>query len=450
MSAAGGRRKRRLRNALLALVILLLIVPVAGHTKDTPSTCADVCDVLTASSCTITTVHDVAVGSKIECTNARDIAVNGGELRVHDGVFSIGGRSLTMSNGGKITADCPQSFSPIGFEVTVADDIVLVAASQAKLSARCGVAGGFVSLIARDGITIDALGIDVNGTAAGAPGGSARLSAGGTVSVRADVTADATQGVATGGNIYVGGTTVDIQAELRAKGFGTGTEERPGGLIELEADGDVTVMAGGGLNVGSGQGSGGHVAITAGGVADVRRPVRAWGTGGSIGRGGSVEIVANQVKVDTDVTATGGRRGGRIVLDAGTGGVTLGTAGSATLDVTGGNNERGGTIHIAARGGHVTLGGSATLHVTGGSGAEGGRIGILAEDVTTNAGTRLYANGATPDRGGEIEITGRGVMTLSGTMDANNQGSKTFVYRSTAPTVSPSITGYQLVHMPQI
>ena len=448
---AAGVRVSHARNGLAWYGAAVAALASTVAAKDLPSTCQDICDTLTATACMVSTVHDVVVGSAIDCTTARDVTVSGsGEIRVHDGMLSLRAKSITLTSGGKITADCPQAFVPTGFELIVADDFTMVAGGGAKLSARCDAAGGTVAVSAYDAITVAALGIDANGTGLDAPGGSIRLAAGGTVSLLADLSADATQGLASGGVISVHGDTVDVQGEIRARGYGTGSDERPGGDIEIAADSTVTITSGAGVNVGSSQGSAGHIGISAGTLADIRRPLKAQGTGGAIGEGGTIEIAANQVKVDTDLVVTGGRRGGRVEIDAETGGVIIGTAGSATIDATAGANERGGAIHVAARDGNATLGGSATLYVSGGSGAEGGRIDVEAVDVTTNSGTRLYANGAIPDRGGQIEITARGLMTLDGTMEANNQGSKTFIYTSQTPNISSSITGYELVLMPYI
>jgi hypothetical protein len=220
-----------------------------------------------------------------------------------------------------------------------------------------------------------------------------------------------------------------------------------GGDIRLEASGDVAVTAGGGLDVRSAQGAGGDIAIHAGGLADLQRPLKAMGTSGSRGAGGTVEVFAAEIRLNADVTLTGGRRGGSIELEALGGGLSVGTTGAATLDVTGNTGEAGGRIALAARGGNVTLGPSATLRASGGTGAAGGRVDLAGEAVTTNGGTAIYANGAAPDHGGAIEITARGLMTLDGTIEATTGGSKTFIYKDTVPDIDPGITGYELVQI---
>jgi hypothetical protein len=64
--------------------------------KDVPTTCADACDTLTSSACTVTTTHDdIVAGSDIDCTSARTITVDGGILKVHDGYFTLRGKDLT-------------------------------------------------------------------------------------------------------------------------------------------------------------------------------------------------------------------------------------------------------------------------------------------------------------------------------------------------------------------
>jgi len=431
--------------------VVLCVAVLAGSTalgKDPALACSDICDTLTATTCAVTTVHEIAAGADIDCTGARDISLSGsGELRVHDGQFAVRGKSITLGSGARIDADCPQGFVPVGYRLIVDEDLIMVAASQAKLEARCTKQGGRIVVDAGGDITIDALGADASGDAPGAPGGAVRLAAGGTVSIDADLQASATQGAAAGGVVHVAGGTITVDAELRARGSGTSTVELPGGEIRLEAAGDVTVASGGGLNAGSAKGAGGIIGINAGGIADVRQPLKATGTSASVGVGGSVGILADEIKVSADITVTGGRMGGTIALQGLEGGVVVGTTAAAVLDATGNTNQHGGTVSIASQGGDVVLGSSATVHATGGSGAEGGRVIVDGVNVTTSSGTKLYADGAAPAGGGEIEITARAAMDLDGTVQANNQGSKTFIYKDTVPVIDTGITGYELLQM---
>jgi hypothetical protein len=169
--------------------------------KDVPTTCQDLCSTYTSTLCVITAIHDVVAGSVVDCTSARDIQIAGGELRIHDAQFVLRGKSLLLSSGGKITADCPQSFARIGFTVDVVNAINQPANGNGKLTARCGVAGGRIQLTAGGAVTIAGLGIDANGTAPNAPGGTVRIASDSTVTISTDVTAEATGGKAPGGTI---------------------------------------------------------------------------------------------------------------------------------------------------------------------------------------------------------------------------------------------------------
>jgi hypothetical protein len=192
------------------------------------------------------------------------------------------------------------------------------------------------------------------------------------------------------------------------------------------------------------------VTIEAGDLVDVRKPIHTRGTSGSGGMGGSVLLSGAQVKVDNDLIAIGGKDGGTIRLEADGGGITVGTGSQpTTLDVTGSNGGKAGIIAVGARGSHVTLGAQARLHATG-SGAAGGLARLAGVDVTTNAAAQIDADGAAPDQGGVIEVEARGALTLAGTIQANHEGSLTFLYRDGTPTIAGSITDYDLVQLPAL
>ena len=439
----GGRAGRVVVWAALSSAPLLVAA------KDVPTTCSDICDTLTSSSCEVTTTHDdIVAGSDIDCTSARTITVDGGTLKIHDGIYALRGKSLTLENGGKLIADCPQSFTNIGFRVVVDETISFVASSGGKMEGRCGVGGGHIALEAGGDVSIDALGIDVNGTQVSGPGGSVSIVSDGDVAILADVTAEATGGIAEGGSIEVEADgDISVQAALKVKGYGNSGNELPGGEISLQAGGDISVTAGSGLNAETAAGGGGEISLEAGGILDVRKPLEARGTSGSEGVGGSIYLVGEQVKLDNNATVIGGHDGGTIQLEARGGGITVGTTGTATtLDATGNTGEEGGEIILRAGGSNVTLGTNATLAVTGaGSGAAGGQVDVSGIDVTTASGTQVFANGASPDQGGAIRVVARGAMDLDGTIQANSGGTVTFVHRDGTPTIDSGITGYDLV-----
>ena len=388
-------------------------------------------------------IHDVVPGSVIDCTAARDIQVTG-ELRVHDGQFALIGKSLTLS--GKLVADCPQGFGPIGFAVRVVETITQPASQGGKLTARCGEGGGRIDLEAGGAITLAGLGIDANGTAADAAGGTVHLASDGAVTIAAAVTADASGGAARGGTIEIQGTTITVQAAVSVQGYGAGTLEAPGGTIGLDAEDDVVIASGTGLDARTAKGSGGEIEIEAGDLVDVDSPLRAQGTSGSAGLGGTIEVVGARVAIDHDVNASGGHEGGAIAVTAHGGGITIGTGTQATeLDVTGASGERGGQITVDARGSHVLLGPRTKLLATGDG--EGGTIGVSGIDVESDAGAILKANGASPNEEGLIEVTARGALTLAGTVEANYDGTLEFWYRTGTPAIDSGITGYTLTEL---
>jgi hypothetical protein len=436
------RRQPTVLRAASLVTASVLLLATSAIAKDVTTSCADVCTTYTATLCVVTAVRDVLGGSNVDCSTARDIVIDGGELRVHDSWFFLRGKSLTLLNGGKITADCPQSFEPIGFGVYVTAGMTMAAGSQAKLSARCEKRGGRVEVEAGGDVIVDALGIDANGTAADASGGYVRLDAAGDVTLFADVSAEATGGTAHGGTIVVrAGDDLGVHGELRVKGYGDTSQERLGGDIALEARGDVLVPSGGGLDATSAQGGGGTVVISAGALADIARPVKARGTSGSNGAGGTVEIFGDTVRVNSDVTVAGGRQGGAIELVSRGGGVSIGTSAVATFDASGNAGDLAGRIAVVARGGSVTIGNNAVLQAVGNSGGSGGTVELRGTGVTTNGATQVDASGGGFDRPGTVDVITSGQLTLTGTMS----GAKTFFYRAGTPSISGSITGYELI-----
>jgi hypothetical protein len=165
---------------------------------------------------------------------------------------------------------------------------------------------------------------------------------------------------------------VAIAATLSAQGYGQTSGEATGGEIAISARGDVTISGGTGLLAMTAQGAGGTIAITAEGLVDVDKPLKAQGTSGSAGIGGSVTIEADQIALDHDVNVAGGHDGGGVELEAGGGGLTIGTASQATvIDARGNSGEAGGEVRIRARGSHITVGAQATVYVSGVSGTGG-------------------------------------------------------------------------------
>jgi len=237
------------------------------------------------------------------------------------------------------------------------------------------------------------------------------------------------QAVATAGSIQVGS---DARIDLRGTQvpFDDVTRDAPGGTIQLQASGPISLLSGSVLDVsGSSTGSAGTIFITSGGQASLAGDLR--GAGGSAGRGGSLFLDAGSTESDAafltllgklgsggfddtvslrlrtqdllvpagstlkahqvvlwtelgsvtlagSIDASGATSGGSIEV---VGGAGLGVLGSARLDAHGATGEAGtaGRIELAATGGRLDVAPGAAMDVSGG--ASGGLVVFRAQRV---------------------------------------------------------------------
>jgi len=264
------------------------------------------------------------------------------------------------------------------------------------------------------------------GTAAGADGGTATITADGPVLIDGDALSINLRG----GNDAEGGTAiltsntdaVDVLKRIDCSG---GAYD--GGSIALNSGTNVTVLApldvqgGGGSSIGFGWG--GYVDITAGNDILLAGNILASGPTGTLneggGDGGWVTFVAgNNIAVGADITATGGVDGWGGFFDASAGG-NYGHANGA-INVRGtGTDAIGGDITIAAAGA-VQIAGLMDAQGPSSAYAWGGTVEVAGElGVNMSGEVRVHSNTA-----GTIVVDApRGGAVISGRLEADGRGS---------------------------
>jgi hypothetical protein len=206
------------------------------------------------------------------------------------------------------------------------------------------------------------------------------------------------------------------------------------------------------VNAGTTGADGGEITMEARGTLRCSRPLKARGGGGA-STGGTVELEAEQIFVDGDITATGGYAGGEIQLQSRGGRIEIGSSATSpiVLDVAGGNGGEGGRLAVDSAGNDVVVAVQARLSATnGGSSGPGGNVTIAGVAVTAAAGSQILADG-TVTNGGLVHVQTRDTATLDGTVRATG-GVVDVVYRSTPPTLGPGVvcpcTQTQVANLP--
>ena len=137
--------------------------------------------------------------------------------------------------------------------------------------------------------------------------------------------------------------------------------------------------------------------------------------------GGEVLLTAQSTRsVLTNVINTTGmieavaahQENGEIVLDAGTGNVTLGP--SSVLDASG--DQGGGTISVT--GGNITVAQGALLNANAVTSGNGGSVTLEASDTLAFNGAITATGGATAGNGGLVDTSGANLSIASGSVDA--------------------------------
>jgi len=256
--------------------------------------------------------------------------------------------------------------------------------------------------------------IDGVGSASGANGGMVTIETTGAFDVSS--TGQMTfSGNGSGGVVMVhAGSTASVLGKLRSDFLNKNAE---GGLISIDAPGNITIGGGSTLSAqgGSDSDGGGEIDLTAGG--------------------------ALVLQSDLDVT---GFCGGILELQAG-GQVTMQGA-----DASGsGDAGSGGCIDVTAGTGSTILG---DVHADGVSGSfqSGGCGGLICVngglgDAVIQTNAEITADGASPDGGGgEVTVLARGNALINGTISARGPGGETcggFVCVETGFNVTLAATG---------
>jgi len=357
------------------LVALVLRAGIAGATQCDD---ADFCGPGTGP-CTINSVKIIDPDSEIAC-DGRDLTIgNAGVLKVIDAEFSLTARNLTIIGpGGAILAvEGPdQASGGMSIEL-VAEEGVPGSGSMiagGKLRANGNHSPGTITVHADGDIVIEESGddgLEADGTASGAPGGS--------ISIQAD------------GDIH-------IADPVHAAGADSGTTSA-GGSVEIYAGGDLIIDGDGHIATpGRGDSGGGSVILGAGGDIHLDEHVDVSGRGPSadaghieISAGGGLTILQPMTANGGDGAGGGVAAGGEVSLEAGCGGVDLQAGIDATSGETGGGGGSGGTIRIEASG-NVAVASNVVVdtHPLSGSDGRGGSIIIRSNRyVTIASGARL-------------------------------------------------------------
>jgi hypothetical protein len=415
-----GYLRRAVRGAGIALLPIVAVPASAFACTITCSPTPTECTCSGSGLCQITTSQTVSAGAVVDCSG-RDVVVagGGGSIQVTNGFVTVKANNLTINAQRFIKAE-RSGAAPFGVNVSVTGVLDV----GGWISAKSNTGGGAIALEAGGNILISpgsagGDGLNVDGTASNARGGSIKAnSAGGNVVIDDPIYARAAStGVADGGSITIDAAgSVTVRAPVDALGRGAQS-----GTITLSAPVAVDVQnqvkaQGHGVN-----GDGGLVQLTGGTVTIALGAfVSAQGGVGALGgysEGGSVRINAGSggVSITDDINVTGGAAGagldgGAIVVES-EGPVTV--ASTAMLltksDNSGGN---GGDI-ILNSGGALTVN-AATVdargHSAGSNQGAGGAVTLTGCNVTINAGTTVNASGY---HGGGVTLTGFETLTVS-------------------------------------
>jgi filamentous hemagglutinin len=274
-----------------------------------------------------------------------------------------------------------------------------------------------------------------------------------------------------GGELTLSGSTIDVSGKISA----------PSGIVNLLANGAITVDAGASVSAAgsmvtignqSAATPGGKVAMTAGTNLTLSSGATVDVSGAGAAAGGVLNLTAGQsVSIGSTLKGSGGAAagGGSFSLDAGSLGAasgaganaltalaaTLGAGGfsdaidvrarSGDLNLAAGSSLTANAVTLTADSGQLTVGGT----ITADSGALRGSLSLFGGAGVTVDGT-LRADGGTSGRGGTIEIgAGQLMADQTGLFDRYNGGSIQLA-GSTISTVGAAGNGTLLLRAPAL
>lgn len=343
------------------------------------------------------------------------IDLGAGGNRIANGHVRIGGSLLSRGAAGTLDLG-----GGSGGDISIAASGGVHIQSTATVNASGGTPdgdGGEIDIVSDgaidgEGVTIEAP-INVTGPNNAGGGGSVAIDSIGSVSVRASISASATDGGEVTIASAAGSVTVGPGATINTSGNGaTGL----GGAICLESatlEADVSpaivlvngnLFADGGSSPPSSAGSGGAIEIIGLDAARVTGIISADGGNGG-GAGGGIEVTAliGTAFVDGTLRARGrNNTGGSVAVE----GTRIEVARNAAVDVSGnGSTVTSTDIGLKATGGSVLVGGN--LIATGSPGS-GGFIEVKSDRAVAISGTVTADGGSQP--GGRVRLEGCSVI----------------------------------------
>ncbi|MFP6626154.1 MAG: hypothetical protein VCA74_03715 [Deltaproteobacteria bacterium] len=400
---------------------------------------------------------DLSIEARKACSNDSQRPCLTGSDCTGGGECSEGSGAIAMN--GKIVGQ--DSSTPANINLNAAGDVTIDQIINLR-GTTSDADGGSLDIQAGGSVVINA-GLDVTPGNQG-DGGSVTITAGGDIEVNEAIDADGGEwpdevDITAGGNITV---RADITVNSTAGGG-------DGGEVTLDAAGDIQILAGATLSSNGNKGSdgwagdGGDFFIDAGGDLTIGSSVTISANGAKPdGGGGMIDMYATNISVGGTVEATGNGAwgmGGEVAFTAdgtfdlavggtidvsgkgGGGAAEVAASGTTTIDGTidagGGNNGSGGDIEVDGDG-DVQISGSLKNSGAAGSSSSNGTVDITGCVVELVSGAKVQHTG---DYGKNI-ITGRESITIgSGSqMKANGtDGTNKLVYR--LESVPPAIFG---------
>jgi cysteine-rich repeat protein len=340
------------------------------------------------------------------CTITKDFTV--GDACILD----FGTRALTIGATGKLLT------APGAVTIRAAS---LTIAPRGFIDARGTAApidlGGFVTIETTGAVDIQQSGGDLGriNVSGDMRAGTLRITAGGSVNLAGEISANNLSTNAAGGSIVIdagGDIVTQPSSVLSATGgiFGTGTLDlMAGGRVDLGETVDITGDEGGIFDIGSGS-------------ETVVRRVRGDATGDT-GSGGCFTVSAG-TRIDllgvisltgsSSIDGTSGGCGGVADLEADFGDVTVTSTGQI-LAIGAGPDGGGGEIDVTAAGSLVVQAGGILSAASNGGQGCGGMICVDTNLGMTNAG-RLDASGGYG--GGSIDVSSAGDIAFGGVITA--------------------------------
>jgi filamentous hemagglutinin family protein len=354
-----------------------------------------------------------------------------GTLDVGPNALSVNGFSSTQAmvsgavigNGsGALNVGGDLTVAAAGVTASAMAQTTISATGALRVTPAGGGSSGKVPVLLGGDLTLSAATIDISGKVS-APSGIVNLMADGAITVDA------------GANISAAGSVITI---------GNQSVGTPGGRVAIAAGTNLTLSSGANLDVsGAGATAGGTLTLTAGQSASIGSTLK--GSGGANASGGSFSLDAGSLGAAsgaatnplTTLAATLGAGGFNNAIDV------RARSGDLTLDA--GSALNANAVTLTADSGQVNIGGT----ITADSGALRGSLSLFGGAGVVVDGT-LHADGGTSGRGGTIEIgAGQLITDQNVLLDLYNGGSIQLA-GSTISTVGAAGNGTLLLRAPAL